>query len=267
MSSTIDKALELKVSFAGSLPGSKVGDECLQEIADRMRVTLPESATGNDVEISPDPQNILQKTQGGQLRVPADTYYSETQPVPVPPTTGGVTSQYAVPVTRWRVTQVIMENGDVIPIPNEGQSAGPTYPADLDELVTNLNNEGTPFTWSNNNGILYVESNLGLGIASIVEGGPTTSDALQIIPAEVVIGPVPGDATIIFQQARQLQNIDYTAVFDIGLMVWPGSGYQSAKIENITANAVTVIIERITKPLQARLTTFTPAQRENQTEF
>src|SRR5690606_28586305 len=141
-------------------------------------------------------------------------------------------------------------------------SAGPTYPADLDELVTNLNNEGTPFTWSNNNGILYVESNLGLGIASIVEGGPTTSDALQIIPAEVVIGPVLGDASIIFKQERKLQNIDYTAVVDIGLMDWTGSRYQSAKIENITANAITVIIDRITKPLQADLTTYSTDQRE-----
>lgn len=268
MSTALDKELELSVSFSGELPGDQVSSACLQEIGRKMRVSVPSSSVVNqEVKISPDGENILTKNESGELRVQSDTYYSETQTVPVPPPVQGGSGTYAVPVTRFRVTAVILEDGTVVDIPDQGQGAEPAYPSDLGELVDNLNAETPPFTWGNSSGVLTVSSDLGFAIRSIIEGGPTVGDALRIVEAEEIAAGVPGNVTLVFNEARVVRNIDYASVFDIGLLVWPGSGYTRATVESITSQQVRVIVERVSKPLNARLTVFTPAQKEDRTEF
>lgn len=265
---SLDKNLELLVSFEKSGPGSSVSDACMQEIVERIRVAVrSESVVNGEVKIAGDSENILTKNGDGELRVQQATIYSETQDVPVPTAVSGGGDSYLVPVTRFRVTAVIMSSGDVIEIPDQGQSAGPAYPSSLSALVDNLNAETAPFTWSIQGGVLVVESDLGLAIEAILEGGPTISDTIKKIDAEQIEEATPGDVDLIFTEARSVKGIDYASMFLLLPVATPGDGFDKIFITSVSSTQTKVKITKVSKVLKATLNVFTPAQREDSSEF
>lgn len=265
---SLDKNLELLVSFEKAGPSATVSDACMQEIIERIRVAVrAESVVNNAIKVASDSENIITLNSDGELRVQQATIYSESQDVAVPNAvvTGG--DNYLVPVTRFRVTAVIMSSGDVIEIPDGGQSAGPTYPSSLNELVENLNAESAPFTWSLQGGVLVVTSDTGLGIEAILEGGETLSDSIKKITAEQIDEGTPGDVELTFEEARAVKGIDYASMFDIDPKATPGDGFDKIFITSISSTQVKVKITKVSKVLRATLNVFTPAQREDSSEF
>jgi hypothetical protein len=262
----IDKDLLLNVNYAKAVPGDTVKDACMQEFADRLQISVrSESVLAPEVKISPDSDNILTKNSVGELRVQKDTFYSETQDVPIPPPIEEGGGSYTVPITRFRIKSIILVNGDVVEVPNEGVDGG--YPADLAALVTNLNAEAIDFSWGSDDGLLTVESDLGLQIEALIEGGEDVSDPIKKIGATEIEGGVPGNSVITFEEAHVNSNIDYASQFAVWLDITPGDGFDKAYITSKTSSVVTVKIEGVSKVLEATLKVFTPAQKEDSSEF
>jgi hypothetical protein len=265
---SLDKDLELMVSFEKAGAGSLVSDACLQEIANRLRVAVrSESVVSGEVKIAGDAENILTKNNDGELRVQQATIYSESQDVPVPDAVEAGGDSYLVPVTRYRITSVIMASGDVIPIEYQGQTVDDDYPATLTELVDNLNAESAPFTWSIEGGVLVVASDLGLEIEAILEGGSSESDTIKKILAEQIQSPTAGDVELTFEEARSVDGIDYASQFLVLPQATPGDGFEKIYITSISSSRVKVKITKVSKVLEATLKVFTPAQREDSSEF
>ena len=271
----LDKNLELLVSFEKAGAGSLVSDACLQEIAQRLRVAVrSESVVNGEVKIAGDSENILTKNADGELRVQQATIYSETQDVPIPePVTAGGDS-YLLPITRFRIKSVIMSNGDVIEIEGQGQTVVPetdpveyTYPATLTELVDNLNAGDEPFTWSLEGGVLKVTSTLGAEIEAVLEGGESETDSIKKILAERIDESTPGNVELTFEEANAVDGIDYASQFMVSIEATPGDGFEKAYILSKSSKQVRVRIEKVSKVLEATLRTFTPAQREDSSEF
>ena len=272
---SLDKNLELLVSFEKRGPGSLVSDACMQEIIERIRVAVrSESVVDGSVKIAGDAENILTKNADGELRVQQATIYSETQDVAIPDAVESGGDSYLVPITRYRIVSVIMSSGDVISIEGQGQTVVPetdpveyTYPETLQELVDNLNAGDEPFTWSIEGGVLGVTSTLGLEIEAILEGGETESDSIKKILADQIEDSTPGDVELTFQEARSVAGIDYASQYKNDLEVTPGDGFEKAWIVSKSSNLVRVKITKVSKVLQATLYSFTPAQREDSSEF
>jgi hypothetical protein len=269
---SIDKDLILSVSFEKAGDGSVVSDACMQEIVERLRVQF-KNPISSEVVIAGDSDNILTKNSEGELRVQKDTYYSETQDVPVPPSVNSGGTSYLVPATRRRIRSVIMENGDIIDIPNDGQTGDGgdpeefTYPATLQELADNLNAEDAPFTWAVVGGELTVTSTLGAEISAVTEGGELETDFQKFITVTLIAGSEAGDVTLTFEEANAVANIDYASQFMRSLDVSPGDGFERAYITSVASNRIRVKIEKVSKALQATLNVFTPAQKEGSSEF
>lgn len=266
----INTDLEITATFEKAGEGSLVSDACMQEIVDRLRVAVknPESV-GAGVQIADDADNILTKNTAGQLRVQRDTYHVESQDVPVPPSTVDGTGVYAVPVTRFRITAVIMADGSIEEIPEQGQVDldAPVYPEDVETLAGNLNDETAPFEWGVDGGVLTVKSDLGKEIAAVIEGGENPTDSLKKIDAEEIEGGVPGDSDVIFKEAARTDLVDYSSVFMVSLEVLPGDGFDKAYIVSKKSSEVKVKIEGVRKVLTASLRVFQPAQKEEASEF
>lgn len=274
MSGAIDKNLELKVSFEKAGEGAQVSDACMTEIVSRLRVALDDSnVVSPEIKIAPDSDNILTKNSVGELRVQKDTYFSETQDVAVPGAVVAGGDTYLVPVTRRRITSIILESGDIVLVPNGGQTSDgedpPTYsyPETLSEFADNLNTEGLAYTWEVVDGTLRVTSDAGLEIASVIEGGEAEEDAQRKVDAVQLDESVPGDATITFEEAATSANIDYPSMFMLFLDISPGDGFEKAYITKKESGKVTVKIEKVSKALEATLKCFTPAQKEDSSQF
>jgi hypothetical protein len=268
---SLDKNLELLVSFEKAGPGAAVSDACMQEIVDRLRVAVrSESVVSGEVKIAGDAENILTQNGDGELRVQQSTMYSESQDVAVPDAVEAGGDSYLVPVTRFRVTAVIMSSSDVIAIPNAGQTFEDpdyVYPTSLQVLVDNLNAEDAPFTWAIQGGVLVVTSDLGLGIEAILEGGETETDTIKKITAEQIEEATPGDVELTFTEARSVKGIDYASQFLILPVATPGDGFDRMFITSISSTQVKVKVTKVSKVLRATLNVFTPAQREDSSEF
>lgn len=269
MSGAIDTNLELQVSFEGAGEGSLVSDACMQEIAKRLRVALRSPSAGDGaVKIASDSENILSQNAAGELRVQRDTFYVETKDVAVPAAIVGGSDNYLVPITRRRITALILESGDVVQVPNGGQTQpGNDYPATLTEFAENLTAELGSYTFEVVNGVLRMTSVTGLVVDAVIEGGESESDAQRKVDVIPVEGSIPGDVTIAFEEAASVANIDYASQFMLSLDVSPGDGFEKAYIISKSANRVRVKIEKVSKPLAATLRCFTPAQKEDSSEF
>lgn len=268
---SLDKNLELLVSFEKAGPGASVSDACMQEIVERLRVAVrSESVVNGDVKIAGDSENILTRNGDGELRVQQATIYTETQDVAVPGVVTAGGDSYLVPVTRYRITAVIMSSGDLIEIPNGGQTFDDpdyNYPVSLNEFVENLNAESAPFTWSIEGGVLVVTSDTGLEIEAILEGGESESDTIKKITAEQIDEATPGDVDLTFTEANAVKGIDYASMFLLLPVATPGDGFDKIYLTSVSNTQAKVRITKVSKVLKVSLNSFLPAQREDSSEF
>lgn len=269
------------VDFQKAVPGHRMSDACMEEIADRIRISFraPEALVPT-VCVSQDSDNIATKEPDGCIRVQRDTSHSEQRDVAVPSPVTEAGDTYLIPVTYYRINGIILEGGNIVPLPYGGQTStndnstpsDPSddtyaYPSDLAEFVDNLNDQTSNFTWAVSGGQLVVTSDLGATVSAVIAGGVAEEDATSVVNATALEGEVPGDVTLTFQAAHVEQGVDYQSLFDLSLDVTPGDGFDKAWVTEITSDRVTAKITRVSRALSATLRCFTPASRESATEF
>ena len=110
-------------------------------------------------------------------------------------------------------------------------------------------------------------STLGLEIEAILEGGETESDSIKKILADQIEDSTPGDVELTFQEARSVAGIDYASQFLVLPQATPGDGFDKIYVTSVSSERVKVKITKVSKVLEATLKTFTPAQREDSSEF
>lgn len=272
MKQTIDTNLEIDVSFESPGPDSPISEQCLNAIADLLRIKfkVPEALLPQ-ICVASDNDNLLTKQEDGCLRVQKDTFHSESKAVNKPASVDGDSGTYLIPGAKFRISSIIMEDSSVVDIPNDGQTFDDpdyNYPADLPEFVDNLNAESTSpsFTWSIEGGELAVSCDTGAEIASVVMGGSGESDPYSNVAAIPIQEAKAGDSEVEFTLAHEEAGIDYLSSFSLSLEIF-SENYESAKIVSVSNDSVKVKIFGVSKALECTLKVFTPATRESSEEF
>lgn len=272
--SSIAVQLELKKDFEKSGPDSKVTDECMQEIISRLQISavVPEAFNPN-VCVSSDTDNLLTTNSEGCLRVQKDTFHLEEQSIPVPGTSTSSGDRYLVGLNRYCIDSVILSTGQVVNIPNNGKTPDPEnegeflYPADFEELAENLNDETTQFTFAVEDGAFIITSVLSESISAVIERGDSDSSEREYLPVEPIIEAQAGNSTVTFKEGAISAGIDYASQLFVIAEFYPQDGYSRAYRTRLRSDEVVFVVEGVTKALTASLKVFTPASREDKTEF
>lgn len=118
-----DLELDIEIDFEQVMPGSNVSDECLREIADRLRISARVPDILDDTPcISDDVDSILTQDANGCLRVQRDTFCQECITVPRPDPIQGTDGKVLLPIEANCISSIQLESGTVINIPNNGQT-------------------------------------------------------------------------------------------------------------------------------------------------
>lgn len=262
-----DLELDIDIDFERAVPGSNVSDECIQEFADRLRISakVPDILSQEPC-LSEDADNILVQDADGCFRVPGDLFCRECITVPRPDPVSGVSGEFLIPITAMCISSIILDNGMVIDVPDSGLTGG-EEPADLQEFVDNLNGEQSDITFSVEGSSLVAVSNLGEAIKSVIQCDPEGAVSSIEVTAIPLDSEEAGDSVVVFTECASSRGIDYTSVGMLFQDVQPANGFDRIVRTRLRSDLVEYRIEKQTTDVEFCLAVFTPTSPENAQEF